>query len=64
MKKRKKEKIIPEVMSLSQLKLYMHASYDKVKMLVEDGEIKGRKLGDRWRVHKSEVDRWLACKEA
>lgn len=63
MKKQKQEKI-PEVMSLSQLKKYLHTRFEYVKTLVDSGEIKGRQLGNKWCIHKSEVDRWLTHKEA
>jgi excisionase family DNA binding protein len=53
------KKQTPEIMSIEQLRQYLKIRHSTAKKLVESGEIKGRKIGVQWRVHKQAADNWL-----
>ena len=53
------KKQTPEVMSVNQLRQYLKIRHATATELVENGAIKGQKVGTRWLVHKQAVDNWL-----
>ncbi len=56
------KKPTPEIMSIDALRQYLKIDWRDAKALVESGRIPGRKIRDRWRVHKQAADEWLMCK--
>jgi excisionase family DNA binding protein len=48
-----------EVLSLADLQKYLRIGRTKALELLESGEIPGRKLGTRWRIHKNAAEAWL-----
>ena len=44
-----------EVMDINELCAFLRFSRSKVKRLVKDGAIPGRKIGDSWRFRRDEI---------
>jgi len=51
-----------EVMSLRQASLYLGVSADTMYRYVSDGLVPAFKLGNRWKLRKSVLDRWMERK--
>jgi excisionase family DNA binding protein len=48
-----------EVLTLEQLAELLQTDEGTVRMLAEDGELPGRKLGDEWRFSRAAIHEWL-----
>jgi len=48
-----------EVMTLSELAIYLRLAESTVYKLTREGTIPAQKLGKQWRFHKGAIDRWL-----
>jgi excisionase family DNA binding protein len=51
-----------EVMSLRQASLYLGVSADTMYRYVSEGMVPAFKLGNRWKLRKSVLDRWMERK--
>ena len=51
-----------EVMSLRQASLYLGVSADTMYRYVSEGVVPAFKLGNRWKLRKSVLDRWMERK--
>jgi excisionase family DNA binding protein len=51
-----------EVMSLRQASLYLGVSADTMYRYVSEGLVPAFKLGNRWKLRKSVLDRWMERK--
>lgn len=54
-----REKQPKEVMSLDEFKTYLRIGTIKALQLLESGEVPGRKIGTRWRIHRDDAIAWL-----
>lgn len=48
-----------EVLSLVEFQNYLRIGQRKALQLLETGQVPGRKIGTRWRVHRADVINWL-----
>jgi len=48
-----------KVLTLKELQEYLKLSEKTVLKLLNDGKIKARKVSNKWRILKSEVDKYL-----
>jgi len=48
-----------EILTLSELALYLRLAESTVYKLTREGTIPAQKLGKQWRFHKGAIDRWL-----
>ena len=53
-------KVYPDVMSVSQAAEYLQTSPEIVQKMINEGKLKGNKIGDDWRLKKSDIDVYLA----
>ncbi|MBL9031455.1 MAG: helix-turn-helix domain-containing protein [Phycisphaerae bacterium] len=53
----------PEVMTISDLAVYLQVSTSSLYKLAQRGKVPGRKVGKHWRFRKVDVDRWLSRKK-
>ena len=53
----------PEVMTIDDVAQYLKISRRSVYRLAQAGEIPARKIVNRWRFHRSELEKWLRGKE-
>jgi excisionase family DNA binding protein len=51
-----------EVMSLRQASQYLGVSADTLYRYVTDGQVPAFKLGNRWKLRKTALDRWMERK--
>jgi excisionase family DNA binding protein len=51
-----------EVMSLRQASQYLGVSPDTLYRYVTDGQVPAFKLGNRWKLRKTALDRWMERK--
>jgi excisionase family DNA binding protein len=51
-----------EVMSLRQASMYLGVSADTMYRYVSEGVVPAFKLGNRWKLRKSVLDRWMERK--
>ena len=51
-----------EVMSLRQASQYLGVSPDTLYRYVTDGQVPAFKLGNRWKLRKTVLDRWMERK--
>lgn len=49
----------PEVMTISDLAVYLQMSQSSLYKLVQRGSVPGHKVGRHWRFHKVSIDSWL-----
>jgi excisionase family DNA binding protein len=49
----------PEVMTISDLAVYLQVSQSSLYKLVQSGRVPGQKVGRHWRFHKDSIDGWL-----
>ena len=49
----------PEVMTISDLAVYLQVSQSSLYKLVQRGRVPGHKVGRHWRFHKVSIDGWL-----
>lgn len=49
----------PEVMTISDLAVYLQMSQSSLYKLVQRGSVPGHKIGRHWRFHKVSIDKWL-----
>lgn len=49
----------PEVMTISDLAVYLQMSQSSLYKLVQRGRVPGHKVGRHWRFPKVSIDRWL-----
>jgi len=49
----------PEVMTISDLAVYLQMSQSSLYKLVQRGSVPGHKVGRHWRFHKVSIDGWL-----
>lgn len=49
----------PDVMTTAQAAAYLQVNEAEVVALLEQGGLRGRKVGDGWRVAKSVLDAWM-----
>lgn len=49
----------PEVMTISDLAVYLQMSQSSLYKLVQRGSVPGHKVGRHWRFHKVSIDKWL-----
>jgi excisionase family DNA binding protein len=48
-----------EVMSLNELQKYLRIGNIKALDLLNSGQISGKKIGTRWRIHRQAAENWL-----
>lgn len=53
---------IQDVMTLSEVAVYLRIAQSTVYKLSREGAMPAQKLGKQWRYHKSAIDGWLAGK--
>ena len=51
-----------EVMSLRQASQYLGVSADTLYRYISDGQVPAFKLGNRWKLRKTVLDRWMERK--
>ena len=51
-----------EVMSLRQASQYLGVSPDSLYRYISDGHVQAFKLGNRWKLRKTVLDRWMERK--
>jgi excisionase family DNA binding protein len=51
-----------EVMNLRQASMYLGVSPDTLYRYISDGVVPAFKLGNRWKLRKSVLDRWMENK--
>lgn len=51
--------VTPEVMTISDLAVYLQVSRSSLYKLVQRGSVPGHKVGRHWRFHKVSIDGWL-----
>jgi excisionase family DNA binding protein len=49
----------PEIMTTSDLAVYLQMSPASLYKLVQRGSVPGHKVGRHWRFHKVSIDSWL-----
>jgi len=52
----------PEVMKIDDVARYLKISRRSVYRLAQAGEIPARKIVNRWRFHRGEIEEWLRRK--
>ncbi len=53
-------KSYPDVMSIGQAAEYLQTSPEIVQKMINDGKLKANKIGDDWRLKKTDIDSYLA----
>ena len=53
-----------EILTPRQAREVLKISRNTMYMLLQSGALKARKVGDQWRVRRSEIDRYMAEEEA
>ena len=49
-----------EIMTVDELAKYLKISKSTLYKLAVENKLPGKKIGKRWRFHKSAIDQWLA----
>ena len=49
----------PEIMTISEISIYLRIARSSIYKLAQDGKIPCQKVGRHWRFRREAIDRWL-----